>query len=62
MHEYIADTARRFAKAGYLAIAPELFAWQGDPRQFSEIAQRMSEVVSKVPGAQVMADLDGAVK
>ena len=31
VHEYIADTARRFAKAGYLAIAPELFARQGDP-------------------------------
>ena len=62
VHEYIADTARRFAKAGYLAIAPELFARQGDPRQFSEIARLMSEVVSKVPDAQVMADLDGAVK
>ena len=62
VHEYIADTARRFAKAGYLAIAPELFARQGDPLQFSEIARLMSEVVSKVPDAQVMADLDGAVK
>ena len=62
VHEYIADTARRFAKAGYLAIAPELFARQGDPRQFSEITRLMSEVVSKVPDAQVMADLDGAVK
>jgi carboxymethylenebutenolidase len=31
LHEYIADTARRFAKAGYLAIAPELYARQGDP-------------------------------
>ena len=62
VHEYIADTARRFAKAGYLAIAPELFARQGDPRQFPEIARLMSEVVSKVPDAQVMADLDGAVQ
>ena len=62
VHEYIADTARRFAKAGYLAIAPELFARQGDPLQFSETARLMSEVVSKVPDAQVMADLDGAVK
>ena len=62
VHEYIADTARRFAKAGYLAIAPELFTRQGDPRQFPETARLMSEVVSKVPDAQVMADLDGAVK
>ncbi|MCX8005385.1 MAG: dienelactone hydrolase family protein, partial [Burkholderiaceae bacterium] len=34
VHEYIADTARRFAKAGYLAIAPEFFVRQGDPTQF----------------------------
>ena len=61
VHEYIADTARRFAQAGYLAIAPELYARQGDPTAYSEIAKLMSEVVSKVPDAQVMADLDGAV-
>ena len=62
VHEYIADTARRFAKAGYLAIAPELYARQGDPTQYAEMAKLMSEVVSKVPDAQVMADLDGAVQ
>ncbi|MDP3309555.1 MAG: dienelactone hydrolase family protein [Polaromonas sp.] len=62
VHEYIADTARRFAKAGYLAIAPELFARQGDPTQYGEMAKLMAEVVSKVPDAQVMADLDGALK
>jgi carboxymethylenebutenolidase len=62
VHEYIADTARRFAKAGYLAIAPELYARQGDPSTYNEMAKLMAEVVSKVPDAQVMADLDGAVK
>ena len=62
VHEYIADTARRFARAGYLAIAPELFARQGDPTQYGEMARLMAEVVSKVPDAQVMADLDGAVQ
>ena len=62
VHEYIADTARRFAKAGYLAIAPELYARQGDPMQYGEIAKLQAEVVSKVPDEQVMADLDGAVK
>ena len=62
VHEYIADTARRFAKAGYLAIAPELFARQGDPTQYGEMAKLMSEVVSKVPDDQGMADLDGAMK
>ena len=62
VHEYIADTARRFAQAGYLAIAPELFARQGDPSKYGEIARLQAEVVSKVPDEQVMADLDGAVK
>ena len=62
VHEYIADTCRRFAKAGYLAIAPELFARQGDPTKYGEIAKLIAEVVNKVPDAQVMADLDGAVK
>ena len=62
VHEYIADTARRFAKAGYLAIAPDLYARQGDAAKYTEIAKLMSEVVAKVPDAQVMADLDGAIK
>ena len=61
VHEYIADTCLRFARAGYLAIAPELFARQGDPTSYGEMAKLMAEVVSKVPDAQVMKDLDGAV-
>ena len=62
VHEYIADTCRRFAKLGYLAIAPELYARQGDARSFTELPRLMSELVSKVPDAQVMADLDGALR
>lgn len=62
VHEYIADTCRRFAQAGYLAIAPELYARQGDPGQYGDMAKLMAEVVSKVPDAQVMGDLDGAVQ
>jgi carboxymethylenebutenolidase len=62
VHEYIADTCRRFAQAGYLAIAPELYARQGDPSKYGEMAKLMAEVVSKVPDAQVMGDLDGAVQ
>ncbi len=62
VHEYIADTARRFARAGYLAIAPELFVRQGDAQSYGEMAKLMAEVISKVPDAQVMGDLDAAVK
>ncbi len=62
VHEHIADVARRFAKQGYLAIAPELFIRQGDAGSYGEIAKLMAEVVSKVPDAQVMNDLDACVK
>jgi len=61
VHAYIADVCRRLARAGYLAVAPELYARQDDPAQYTDIAQLMADVVAKVPDAQVMADLDGAV-
>ena len=61
VHEHIADVARRFAKAGYFAIAPELFVRQGDAGAYGEIAKLIAEVVSKVPDAQVMGDLDATV-
>lgn len=60
--EYVADTCRRFAQAGYLAIAPELYARQGDPKGYSDIPKLQADIVSKVSDAQVMADLDGALK
>lgn len=61
VHEYIADVARRLARAGYLAIAPELFARQGDPSEYGEIAKIQSEIIAKVSDAQVMTDLDACV-
>jgi len=61
VHEYIRDTCRRLAKLGYLAIAPELFARQGDPRQYSTIPDIMSNIVTKIPDSQVMGDLDACV-
>lgn len=61
VHEYIADTARRFAKAGFMAVAPDLYGRQGDPTTYNEIGKLIAEVVSKVPDAQVMADLDAVV-
>lgn len=61
LHEHIADVARRFAKMGYMAIAPELFIRQGQPGDYDNIAQLMKEVVSKVPDEQVIGDLDAFV-
>ena len=62
VHEHIADVARRFAHLGYMAIAPELFIRQGDAQSYGEMAKLMSEVIAKVPDAQVMGDLDATVK
>jgi carboxymethylenebutenolidase len=61
VHEHIRDLCRRFAKAGYLAVAPELFARQGDVAKISDWKQIYAEVVSKVPDAQVMSDLDATL-
>ena len=58
VHEHIADVARRLAKQGYFAVAPELFVRQGDAGAYGEIAKLLSEVVNKVPDTQVMTDLD----
>lgn len=61
VHEHIKDLCRRFAKMGHFAIAPELYARQGDVSQMKDVSRIISEVVSKVPDAQVMSDLDAAV-
>ncbi len=58
VHEHIKDLCRRFAKAGYLAVAPELYARQGDLSKMTDVAQILREVIARVPDAQVMSDLD----
>jgi len=60
VHEHIKDMCRRFAKLGHCAIAPELYARQGDVSKITNINEIISQVVSKVPDAQVMSDLDAA--
>jgi len=62
VHEHIADVARRFAKLGYLALAPELFVRQGDPSTIADIPTLFRDIVSKAPDAQVMKDLDACVE
>lgn len=61
VHEHIKDICRRLAKLGYLAIAPELYARQGDVSKMTNIQDIIAKVVAKVPDSQVMADLDAAV-
>ena len=61
VHEHIKDMCRRYAKLGYCAIAPELYARQGDVSKMTDIGAILSTVVAKVPDAQVNSDLDAAV-
>ena len=61
VHEHIKDLCRRLAKQGYLAVAPELYARQGDPSKYPTVAELIQNVVSKVPDAQVASDLDATV-
>lgn len=61
VHEYIADVTRRFAKLGYLAIAPEFFTRAGDPNAYGTVADILTNVVAKTPDAQVLNDLQAAL-
>lgn len=60
VHEHIQDITRRFARLGYLAIAPELFVREGDVSKLSNIDE-IRPIVAKVPDAQVLSDLDATV-
>lgn len=61
VHQHIRDICRRLAKVGYMAIAAELYARQGSVANMSDIKEIIAKVVSKVPDAQVMSDLDAVV-
>ena len=61
VHEHIRDVCRRFAHAGYLAVAPELYFRQGDPARLDNVQDILGRIVSQVGDAQVMADLDACV-
>jgi carboxymethylenebutenolidase len=61
VHEHIKDLCRRFAKQGYFAVAPDLFARQGDATKIADMKQLQAEIVSKASDAQVAGDLDATL-
>ncbi len=61
IHEHIRDVCRRFAKRGYLAVAPDLFARVGDVSTMTDVQEIVGRVVSRVVDADVMSDLDHTV-
>jgi len=61
VHEHIADVCRRFAKLGYLALAPNLYSREGDAAAYPTIQSLNDNLVGKVPDAQVLDDIDATV-
>ena len=60
VHEHIQDICRRLAKAGYFAVAPYLYARQGEVAGKTDIKDVLT-VVRKVPESEVASDLDATV-
>ncbi len=61
LHEHIADIARRFAHAGFLAVAPDLMVRQGNPAAFADVPTLVADLLLRIPDARVMGDLDACV-
>ncbi|MBX3511563.1 MAG: dienelactone hydrolase family protein, partial [Hyphomonadaceae bacterium] len=60
IHDYIKDVCRRFAREGYVAIAPDYFDRAGDPAPLTDFAQ-IRAIVATAGNEQVMGDTQGAV-
>lgn len=60
LHEHIRDVVRRFAKLGFVAIAPDFLIRYGDPQQAPDI-DAIRAIVAKVPDAETMATFDEAL-
>jgi carboxymethylenebutenolidase len=61
VHEHIQDVCRRFAKLGYMAIAPALYARQGDVKSIASVQELARDIFSKIPDTQSMSFLDSTV-
>lgn len=62
VHEHIKDLCRRLAKAGYLAVAPELYARIADLSTMTDVQAIIRDVISKAPDATYLTDLDSTAK
>jgi carboxymethylenebutenolidase len=58
VHEHIKDVCRRFAKLGYLAVAPDLFARYGHASAVPDMTALMRQIVARASDSQVLADLE----
>jgi carboxymethylenebutenolidase len=60
VHEWVRDMTRRFAKAGFYSVAPELFKREGGVGQLPNI-QDILKIVLAVPRKQVLGDVAATV-
>ncbi len=60
IHDYIKDVCRRFAREGYVALAPDYFDRAGDPAPLTDMAA-IREIVGAATHEQVMGDTEGAL-
>jgi carboxymethylenebutenolidase len=61
VYEWIQDVCRRFAKLGYMAVAPALYARQGEIKDLKDPREINRQIYSKIPDTQSMTDLDSTV-
>jgi carboxymethylenebutenolidase len=59
VHEWVKDVTRRFAKAGYCCVAPELFQREGGMAQRTDI-QEIVKIVFAVQRKQLLGDIAAA--
>lgn len=61
LHAHIEDIARRFARLGYLAVAPDLMMRQGDPQSYDDVDTLLVDLLRRIPDEQVLHDLDATI-
>jgi carboxymethylenebutenolidase len=62
VNEHIQDLCRRLARQGYYAVAPDLFARQGDVSKMQDFREIIDKVASKISDNQILLDLDATVE
>jgi carboxymethylenebutenolidase len=60
IHDYIKDVCRRFAREGYVALAPDYFDRAGDPAPLTDMTA-IRTIVAAATHEQVMGDTSGAL-
>lgn len=61
LHEWVRDICRRLAKAGYVALAPDLFVRHGDPSKIADMDAVM-KIVTETKDQQVTGDTRAAIQ